>query len=553
MSQGIHLRKYGVETTIDFEVYEVDGVDLRTDWTPAVADCEVMKDEGSSTQCSNTAIDEGETYSIVLTSTEMEAARLVLKVVDAATKVFLDKIVIIETYGNASAMHAFDLDTATQNVNTSTISAGAITAAAIANAAIDNATFAADVGSTVYATNIIALAVRKALDEIKLDHLIAVADGDDPVNNSIIAKLADSGATADWSAFVNTTDALRAIRDNVALASIATEARLAELDAGNIPTDLTNIEADTQDIQSRIPATLVSGRMSSDAVAISGDTTAADNLEAMHDGTGYIDDSAPASRDQIAALAGGVSISQVAESSTVTQGTEDPITDGYLKTQSHDGDYYTVTDDGGGAGIDFYLQFDIGEGNHPVEFHLHGYYDEGTGATNSLLLQAYNFNISDWQTIDTLTNANSDETHDISLTVSNVNGDNEVRIRFVQSAQEAGSDMLIDHATVGYVAGAVTAAEMADAVWDETSTGHIDAGKAGEQQWTDIDAILADTNEMQGKLPDNFIMGSSDQEDHDDEIDAIVANLGQVHTTEDESPSGGGGAPDTTSGIAEGC
>jgi hypothetical protein len=110
--QGVHLRKYGVQTTIDFELYEVDGVDLRTDWVPAAADCEVMKDGGASTQCTNTATDEGSTYSIVLTATEMQAARIVLKVVDAATKVFLDKVIIIETYGNASAQHAFDLDDA---------------------------------------------------------------------------------------------------------------------------------------------------------------------------------------------------------------------------------------------------------------------------------------------------------------------------------------------------------------------------------------------------------------------------------------------------------
>jgi hypothetical protein len=34
---------------------------------------------------------------------------------------------------------------------------------------------------------------------------------------------------------------------------------------------------------------------------------------------------------------------------------------------------------------------------------------------------------------------------------------------------------------------------IADAVWDETSTGHIDAGKAGQQLWTDINSILDDT------------------------------------------------------------
>ena len=116
------LRKYGVQATIDFEAYEVDGVDLRTDWTPAQSDCEIMKDGGSSTQCDNTATDEGSTYSIVLTATEMQFARGVLKVVDAATKVFLDTVVHIETYGNASAQHAFDLDIATQDVNAIQIS-----------------------------------------------------------------------------------------------------------------------------------------------------------------------------------------------------------------------------------------------------------------------------------------------------------------------------------------------------------------------------------------------------------------------------------------------
>lgn len=44
--------------------------------------------------------------------------------------------------------------------------------------------------------------------------------------------------------------------------------------------ELDGIQADTEDIQTRLPAALVSGRMASDAVAISGSTTAADNVEA---------------------------------------------------------------------------------------------------------------------------------------------------------------------------------------------------------------------------------------------------------------------------------
>jgi len=75
--------------------------------------------------------------------------------------------------------------------------------------------------------------------------------------------------------------------DNAALASVATEARLAELDAANIPTDLASIqtdtdaiEVDTQDIQSRLPAALISGKIDADATALSGSVAAADNLEA---------------------------------------------------------------------------------------------------------------------------------------------------------------------------------------------------------------------------------------------------------------------------------
>jgi len=52
-------------------------------------------------------------------------------------------------------------------------------------------------------------------------------------------------------------------------------------------TSVDDIQTDTNDIQTRLPAALVGGKMDSDATAISGDTTAADNLEKEYDGTGY--------------------------------------------------------------------------------------------------------------------------------------------------------------------------------------------------------------------------------------------------------------------------
>lgn len=55
-----------------------------------------------------------------------------------------------------------------------------------------------------------------------------------------------------------------------------------------IKTQVAAIETDTQDIQSRLPSALTgAGNIKADAVALSGDSTAADNAESFFDGTGY--------------------------------------------------------------------------------------------------------------------------------------------------------------------------------------------------------------------------------------------------------------------------
>ena len=53
--------------------------------------------------------------------------------------------------------------------------------------------------------------VNDALVALKLDHLVAVAESDDPVDNSIIAKMAASDG--DWSGFGAATESLEALRD----------------------------------------------------------------------------------------------------------------------------------------------------------------------------------------------------------------------------------------------------------------------------------------------------------------------------------------------------
>jgi len=56
--------------------------------------------------------------------------------------------------------------------------------------------------------------VDTALTDIGLDHLVSAAVvGADVIDNSIMARLVSSSATADWDSFDNTSDALQALRD----------------------------------------------------------------------------------------------------------------------------------------------------------------------------------------------------------------------------------------------------------------------------------------------------------------------------------------------------
>ncbi len=111
--QGIHLREYGVGTTISFELFEADGVNFRVDAAHASGDSALTKDEAAEANTTNAFADEGNGYSIVLTAEEMQAKRIVIYLVDqTATKVWLDKSIVIETYGHASAQHAFNLNKA---------------------------------------------------------------------------------------------------------------------------------------------------------------------------------------------------------------------------------------------------------------------------------------------------------------------------------------------------------------------------------------------------------------------------------------------------------
>jgi hypothetical protein len=68
---------------------------------------------------------------------------------------------------------------------------------------------------------------------------------------------------------------------------------------------------------------------------------------------------------------------------------------------------------------------------------------------------------------------------------------------------------------------APTAAEVADAVWDEATAGHTTSGTFGEQLKTDVDAILVDTGTtLDGRIPAALVSGRMDAS-----VGAMAANV----------------------------
>jgi hypothetical protein len=101
------------------------------------------------------------------------------------------------------------------------------------------------------------------------------------------AKVADG--TIDAATFAaGAINAAAIATDAIGASELAADA-VTEIQSGLATSSaLTTAQADLDDIQARLPAALTAGgNMKSDALALSGDTVAADNAEAFFDGTGY--------------------------------------------------------------------------------------------------------------------------------------------------------------------------------------------------------------------------------------------------------------------------
>lgn len=131
--QQVFTAKYGVQTIFPFFIQKRGFPDLAAtaDWTPATGDVKISKDSGNFANVTNLPTAVGGSgsvgWTITLTATEMQAARLVIQIVDSATKAVEDDGFTVETFGNASGAYAFDLSVASQVVASVTGAVGSVT------------------------------------------------------------------------------------------------------------------------------------------------------------------------------------------------------------------------------------------------------------------------------------------------------------------------------------------------------------------------------------------------------------------------------------------
>lgn len=93
------LGTHGIQSTFYFPLVDRGTLDLAVsaDYTPAAADCRISKDGGTWAQATNTVADETEGWSITLTAAEMQATRIHVNIIDAATKAIEDQSLIVHT------------------------------------------------------------------------------------------------------------------------------------------------------------------------------------------------------------------------------------------------------------------------------------------------------------------------------------------------------------------------------------------------------------------------------------------------------------------------
>lgn len=304
------------------------------------------------------------------------------------------------------------------------------------------------------------------------------------------------------------------------LAKIATDVAAVLVDTADMQPRVVAIEVDTgTTLDGRIPSALVSGRMSSDVVAVSGDTTAADNLELQYDTTGLTGGKFPANQDQVGAIgtAGGAALSFEAADDNV-DGALNSVTfvgvetsGTFVSTEAEDGTNHVIDDDTNV--IDILYQFNIGGGRTGTTVIWKGYL---AGSSDSVNIQLYDFVGTDWETRAVITGKNQavNETIDFPILAKHTGTGVNIGIVYVRfiTATATNPTLETDELIVEAVGIGQTVGYQTGAIWIDTVN-----GTAGTENFVNGTAdnpvkSIADANTLAASLKLNrFIVspGSS--------------------------------------------
>lgn len=123
---------------------------------------------------------------------------------------------------------------------------------------------------------------------ITASSIAADAIGASELAADAVAEIADAIWDEDATGHQTLGTYGQAIGDPVADTNTIYKAVVTDAAGATVGVDVVAVQTDTDDIQARLPAALTAGgNMKSDALALSGDTVAADNSESFFDGTGY--------------------------------------------------------------------------------------------------------------------------------------------------------------------------------------------------------------------------------------------------------------------------
>lgn len=143
------LVKYGAATTIYFPLISFNSVSFTSTASLTTADSKISKNGAAFTTTSNAVASVGSYgYSLTLTTGDTTCLRaMIVMHHTAASPTFEDTMILLDTYGNASAQHVFDLSVANQSViasaGTVTIGASGLSSGAVAAGAFSAGAFAA--------------------------------------------------------------------------------------------------------------------------------------------------------------------------------------------------------------------------------------------------------------------------------------------------------------------------------------------------------------------------------------------------------------------------